>query len=191
MTLNYADADTQQFAGGELIPTGTLAKAIINVKHGQNTDPNTGVTESMHSDSKYLDLDIIISEGPYTKRHIFTKIGVAGSEKWVNMGRAQIRAILEYGRGASASNLAAYQINSLNDLHGLPCAIKVGIEKDKAGQHPDKNSVVCFLSPNPDSSTFKDFEKLQKGETAASHPAANTTAPAVATAPASNKPAWL
>lgn len=185
MTYDYSNASTEQFGGGELIPANTLAKGVINIRR-QEGNP---VTVSSNTGSHYLDLDIVISEGKYIRRHVFTKIGVKHpeSDNWVNQGRAQIRAILEYGRGASASNPAGYQINDLGDLDGLPCAIKIGIEKDKTGQYGDKNGVINFLSPNPESSTYKDFQKLQSGliDTPQEPQAAQQATPSA------GKPSWL
>lgn len=190
MSFDFSNADTQQFGGGELIPAGTLAKGIINIKRSHGN----AVTISPNTGSQYLDLDIVITEGPYARRHVFTKIGVAhpSSESWVNQGRAQIRAILEYGRGASQSNPAGYKLNDLGELDGLECAIKIGVEKDKSGQYGDRNSVMNFLSPNPQSSTFKDFQKLMaEGSSAPAAPAAPAAQPAQAPAAAGSKPAWL
>lgn len=201
MTFDFSNASTEQFGGGELIPAGTLAKGVINIKR-QN---GNAVTMSSNTGSQYLDLDIVITEGQYIRRHVFTKVGIAHpeSEAWVNQGRAQIRAILEYGRGASAANPNGYKLNDFAELDGLPCAIKIGVEKDKNGQYADKNSVMNFLSPNPESSTHKDFQKLTAGQTSPSVGAPNPgqQLPAQQSAlagtgsqggaPVGGKPSWL
>ena len=91
-------------------------------------------------------------EGPYSKRKIFDKIGLAGSDVWVNMGKARIRAILESAKGINPRDMsemamAARQISSFDELNGLDCVIKIGIERDKQGQYQDRNRVVSIITP--------------------------------------------
>jgi len=200
---DFSNAAPQQDFG--TIPDGTLAFGILNIR------PSNGnmVTQSKATEgSAYLDIEVTVSEGPFARRKIWEKIGVAGSEKWINMGRSAIRSILEVGRGASQSNMAGYQIADYAALNGLTVAMEIGIEKE-AG-YDDKNRIKAFLTPNPESSTSKKFAKLLEmkqagysGQSAApakapaasapawGAPAAGATqAPAQAT-PATNKPAWL
>jgi hypothetical protein len=173
MALDFSTAPQEQ--GGELIPDNTLAWATVNVRpkaidmgrithQGRDTPAN-----------RYLDLEIELTSGPSTGRKVFHKLGVAGSEKWVNMSMAAIRHILEVGRKAGAANPQGYMLGvNLPDgdermwmeLDGLKCAVKVGIEKGKDG-YKDKNEVKAFLSPHEGSSTNKDFAALVAGATVA------------------------
>lgn len=193
MAMNFADAPTEQ--GGEivLIPDGTLAFATVNVRPKAIDMGVVSIKGKDNPDNRYLDLMIELTSGPSVGRKIFHKLGVAGSEKWVNMSMAAIRHILEVGNGAGPGNPGGYMLGvKLADgddrmwmeLDGMQCAIKVGIEPAK-GDFKAKNSIRSFLSPNPDSPTAKDFAALQSGATMA----AGSPAPA-GTNPAVNQNAW-
>ncbi|GHT97580.1 hypothetical protein FACS1894126_1890 [Alphaproteobacteria bacterium] len=154
MDFNTAEAQTE-FA---LIPEGTIAKAILVVKSGNDfSDPF--LTRSKNSDSAYLDCEYAVIEGRYAKRRIFDKIGVEGSDAWINIGRTKIRAILESAKNINpkdASEVAAEarKIKSFDDLNRLEVVIKIGIEIDKGGVYKDKNRVVSIITP--DNSAYKE-----------------------------------
>lgn len=185
---------------GDLIPVGALSFAILkirphNLDQGMIEVHGKTLGEDGRSKSHYLDCELTLMGGPWDKRKIFTKIGVYGSEKYVNMGRTSIKAILEVGRGAGPQNMAAYGLSAspqgVNwmELDGLQVAIKVKVEKSEG--YADKNEVGVYLSPI-EPSTQKDFAKLLAGDvqpavkaataaaTAAKQPWA-TGAPATAT----------
>lgn len=178
--MDFSNAPTQQGGFGELIPAGTLAWAWL-VLRPFNLDQGLIETPSKSSDNQYLDVELTITDGPFSKRKLWDMIGVAGTEKYVQAGHAAIRHILEVGRGAGPTNPAGYQINDYTAIDQIKVAVKVTIEKGKDG-HEDKNR-VRYLSPNPASDTCADFKRLLAGDTA---PKTNT--PAAAAAPAAN--AW-
>jgi len=152
--LDYSAAPPQS-DWSEMIPNGTLARGLLFIRHynadmglvetPSKTDPKPGARQT-----KYLDCLIKILDGPYSGRQIFTKIGTDGSEKYVDMGRSSIRAILEYGRGASPTNMIAYQLADYGELDnhgdGIQVGIKVKLEPAK-GEYGEKNDVSVFLSP--------------------------------------------
>jgi hypothetical protein len=77
-------------------------------------------------------------EGPYVNRRVFDKLGVSGSEAFVNMGRSRMRAILESARGISSKDtspeaIEARKIKSFGELNDLEATIKIGIKPDKTG----------------------------------------------------------
>lgn len=182
-TFDFSNAAPQN--DFDLIPAGTLAFGVLNIRpFGPPEDPNRWETPSQSSDAQYLDCELTISEGPYNKRKIFTKIGTRGSEKYVNMGRSSIRSILEVGRNASQANMAGYQIKNYGDLNGLLVAVEVKVEK--GGQYKDKNEVQAWLTPNQESATHKKFQKLVEMKQAGYPRGNQATAPTQA-APA---PAW-
>ena len=94
--MNFNDAGSQ--ASFELIPANTIAKARLVIKSG-NDQNDPFVTKGKNGSTSYLNCEFIILEGIYAKRKIFDKIGLAGSDVWVNMGKARIRAILESAKG--------------------------------------------------------------------------------------------
>jgi hypothetical protein len=147
--IDYNDAEPQvEF---ELIPHNTIARAKIVLNPGQDpSDPF--LTESKSGDSAYLNCEFIILEGPHAKRKIFEKVGVKGTEHWVNFGRARIRAILESAKNinpkdTSEAAVRARKINSYDELDNLTVMIKIGIERDKKGLYSDKNRIVSILIP--------------------------------------------
>ncbi len=182
--FNFSDAPTEQMGSFELIPEGTKAFAIFTIR-----EPSPGIAETpskSNPNNAYLDVELTITHAPYAKRKIFDRIGVrAGQDekgqKWVNMGRASIRAILEAGNNASTTNPTGYQISKFQDLNGLKVAIEIGIEEGTDG-YQDKNIVKAYLSPNPDSNTHKKFLQIQGVDnvgqaTNAAAPAAQQAAP--------------
>lgn len=186
--FNFGDAPTEQNGDFELMPKDTLAWAILSIRPG-----DTGAPEKIsktNPNNAYLDLELIIVGGPYDKRKVWDMVGIKGSESWVNQGRASVRAMLESGFNASMDkNPAAYKISGFNDLNGAKVAIKIGVEKGQNG-YADKNKVTNYLSPNEQSSTYKDFAALNVGSVGGSQ---QESAPAQQSAPASDSdtPAWL
>jgi hypothetical protein len=92
-------------------------------------------------------------EGQYVRRKIFDKIGISGSDVWINMGKARIRAILESAKNInpkdmSEAAMAARKINSFDELDGLEMLVKIGIDSDRSGVYPDKNRVMSIITPD-------------------------------------------
>ena len=148
--MNFNDAGSQ--ASFELIPANTIAKARLVIKSG-NDQNDPFVTKGKNGSTSYLNCEFIILEGIYAKRKIFDKIGLAGSDIWVNMGKARIRAILESAKGINPKDMSevaisSRKINSFDELNGLDCVIKIGIECDKRGQYQDKNRVASIITPD-------------------------------------------
>lgn len=190
-SYNYGEAEATQ-GGGELIPDGTLAWAVVKLRP-HNLDHGLVVVPSKSSDGAYLDVELTILEGPYARRKIWDRIGVKGSEKWVENGRARIRHIIEVGNEMSEfpANHPNYRLGTKSQTSGemvfmeldeLRCAIKVGVEKGKDG-YEDKNSVRQYLSPRPSSDTHKTFLKLVAGQTQGEPQQQKA-------APTASKPAW-
>jgi hypothetical protein len=142
-----------------LIPANTIAKARLVLKSGNDfSDPF--LTRSKNGDSAYLNCEFVILEGPYAKRKIFDKIGVNGSDTWINMGKARIRAILESAKNInpkdmSESAMTARKINAFEELNGMDVVIKIGIESDRGGVYQDKNRVMSIVTP--DNFAYKDY----------------------------------
>jgi hypothetical protein len=184
----------------DVLPAGTLAFAILTIQ----PDKNTGDIETENDKgNRYLNAKLTVCEGPFAKRVLFTNINTHnGNSTAVDIGRSEIRSILEVGKGASAQNLQAYRIEGYGELSGTKVAVEVTLEPAK-GNFKEKNG-VRFLTPNPDSgSAAKKFAKLlaaSMGGYAVAAPtqiaaptwvAAAQAAPPAQVSPATNKPAWL
>jgi len=148
--MNFNSAEMQN--SFDLIPANTIAKARLILKSG-NDQCDQFITRSKTGDTAYLNCEFIILEGPYAKRKIFDKIGIEGHDRWINMGKARIRAILESAKGINPKDMSetavtARQINSFTEINNLDIVIKIGIEHDKNGMYQDKNRVVSIITPD-------------------------------------------
>lgn len=197
------DPNTKHDTAGALIPANTLAFATFKVQSLKN---------SKNSGGRYASIELIL-HGQFENRRVFDMIAdpadTKNSEAWRKMGMASLQHALEaagifdpakpesYGRFAGGG-----LVDILQALDGKRVAFKVGVEKGTDG-HQDKNRVVTYLSPNPVSSTFKQYQQLLAGGAApAPQPApapsfgqAQAPAPTATHQPApaasGNAPDWL
>ena len=199
---NFGNAPTEQGGMGEVVPEGTLAWAILKVRPF-NLDQGLVLTPSKSTEGNaYLDVELTLIDGQYERRKVWTMIGLQGSEKYVQMGMAAVRHILEVGReiqGFAATD-PKYRLGVstgaqgdmvLMELNELRCAVKIGVEKGE-GSYPDKNKIRAYLSPNPASDTFKTFMRLVSGDTAPTEkpkPAAAAATPSWSSGGQQAKPA--
>jgi hypothetical protein len=148
--MNFNDAEQQTEFG--IIPNNTIAKARLTIKPG-NDFSDSFLTRSKDGNSTYLNCEFVIMEGQFVRRKIFDKIGISGSDVWVNMGKARIRAIIESAKNInpkdmSETAMAARKINSFGELEGLEPIIKIGIESDRGGVYQDKNKIASIITPD-------------------------------------------
>jgi hypothetical protein len=148
--LNFNDAEQQmEFS---LIPANTIAKARLILKSGGDFS-DSFLTRSKNGDSAYLNCEYVILEGPYAKRKIFDKIGIEGTDQWINMGKSRIRAILESAKNINPKDTSetaqiARKINSYDELNGLEIVVIIGIESDRNGVYPNKNKIASIITPD-------------------------------------------
>lgn len=186
---DYSSAPSAQF-DDTLIPDGTLARGFLKVRP-HNLAAGAIETPPKKGKNNYLDCEITIVEGPHMNRKVWTKIMRGPDEKSLNMGNAQMKAILEFGFNASPTNPAGYRLPDdyaplwdENQGGGCPVGIKIKLEPAK-GEYKAKNDVSMYLTPNPDAgAAFKEYQRLVKGDTAPAN-----AAPAAKAAPAA-QPAW-
>lgn len=175
----------------ELIPKGTVAKAVLVVKERKSSQSTGG---------DYLSIELAIQGGQYNNRRVFGMIcnpfDENNSEAWRQMGIGAITRILESRGVFNYEDPASYeQFNSgdfnqiIEALNGAEVVIKVGIDKGKDGR-ADRNSISDWGSPNPSSNGHKLWNQANESapEAKAPVPAAKTAAPA---ATVGKKPAWL
>jgi hypothetical protein len=148
--MNFNDAEPQtEF---NLIPANTIAKTRLTIKLGGDfSDPF--LTRSKNGDSSFLNCEFTITEGQYARRKIFDKIGISGSDQWINMGKARIRAILESAKNIGPKDMsdaaqAARKIDSWDELDGLEPIVKIGVEHDRSGVYGDKNRIASIITPD-------------------------------------------
>jgi hypothetical protein len=157
--------ETKYESSSNLMPRGLLHKARLTVR---------GLKNSQASNGEYADLELVLVDGPFESRRVWPMIAnptdERNSDKWRQMSMGAIQHICEacgifradapdsYNRFANATF-----VDILKEIDGRTVAIKVGVEKGKDG-HQDKNTVAEWLSPNPNSSTAKLWDKLAKGD---------------------------
>jgi hypothetical protein len=139
--MDFNTAEPQQ--SFDLIPKATLAKVRMTIKPGGHNNPVQGwtggyATHNTASGAVYLNCEFIILEGQYAKRKIWSLIGLHSSkgDKWNDIGRSFIRAILNSARGFSEKDLspqavAARSIKSFAELDGIEFIARIDVEKNK------------------------------------------------------------
>jgi hypothetical protein len=157
--LDFNNAGQQREIG--LIDDGTIAVVQMNVRAA-----NDGwLKRSKAGDSKHLDCEFTVVDGPFAKRKfwtMFTLEGVTeGQQIAGEVSGERLRAILESARGIrpddkSDEARAGRQCNDYGDFDGLRFTAKIGIEKGKNG-FKDKNVLEAAITP--DSTAWKKVEQ--------------------------------
>lgn len=183
---DFSSAEDQQ--SYDVIPKGTIARVRMTIKPGGFNDANQGLTGGYatlsDSGAVYLNCEFVVLEGPYTRRKIWSLIGLHSPKgpTYANMGRSFIKAILNSARGFSAKDdspqaMAARRINGIGDLDGIEFTARIDVEKDQR-DGSDRNTIRTAIT--------KDHKDA--GKAATTTPSA---APAQdAAAPANNLPSW-
>jgi hypothetical protein len=156
-TMDFNSAEPQSSV---LIPHGTLAKVTLSVQPG-GAGPDGWLTPSRTSEALYLNTEAVVLEGPYTRRRVFTRIGLKGKsvnekgeDTYANRGRSLIRGILESARGIKSADQseqarAARTIGSYGDLNGLVFVARIVVESDRGDPTADKrNAVGAAIGPD-------------------------------------------
>ena len=180
MALDFNTAEKQrgQF---DLMPDGTVAPVILKMREVKLTKAK---------DAKMLDCEFIITDGEFAKRKVwglmmFEGNGTDGHKTAVNITLSRIRGMLESAYGVdpiddSPAALAARQLKEWDDLNGLRFLARIGIEKSKDPQYPDKNVIAAAVTPDEDDYNGFDPKPAPSAAPAASNGAAST----------SSKPSW-
>lgn len=170
--MNF-DQNTATIGNMELIPAGTLCKGVIVCEEAKLTkaNPEKGTTGG----GRYLSCKITVTEGPFTKRSIYTMLmdpeDQNNSEKAREMGLGQLVRMLEAVGVFDPANPVSYRAMTFDQAwlalaqrqsQGAAVAFEVGIQKGTGG-YSDKNVVRNYLSPNPKSDSFKKWQQLQAG----------------------------
>lgn len=139
--MDFNTAEPQQ--AFDLIPAGTIAKVRMMIKPGGHNDPSRGwtggyATIKYASGAIYLHCEFVVMGGLYDKRKIWSLIGLHSpkGDKWHNIGRSFIRAILNSAKGFSEEDnspqaVAARNIQSFADLDGIEFIACIDVEKNK------------------------------------------------------------
>lgn len=129
----------------DVIPAQTIARVRLNIKRGNYDDPQRGLTGGWATISDggaiYLNGDFVVVSGPYKNRHVYTLIGLHSpkGDKWANMGKEFIRAMLDSAHGlapkdTSSEAIAKRRITDFGQLNGLEFCALIGVDQDQNGE---------------------------------------------------------
>lgn len=142
----------------DLIPDGTIAPVRIEIAPG-GTDPDGLLTTAQNSDVIMLCIVATVLSGAYAEHNFWVNIMLDGGKRdkegrsiCGNIGRQQIRAILESARNIRHDDMsetasAGRRITGWNDIDGLTFWAVIGVKTDKTGNYPDKNCLKRILTP--------------------------------------------
>ena len=152
----------------ELIPAGTLAWAILTVQ---------GSRQSKETSGTYYNVALTLVGGQYEGRKVFEMIpdvyDTRNSAKWTSIAVKNITRIFESSGWFKPSDPKTYDAfvgkpfdQIMLGMDGQRVAIRIKIEESKDPAYADKNKVGEWLSPNPASGGYKDYQKLIGGQQA-------------------------
>ena len=133
------------------IPAGRY-NAIITDSDIKETKSGTG---------QMLHLTWKITDGPMANRLVFDRINIVNQNPTAEeIGQRQFSTLCRA--------VGVMQVSDTQQLHGIPCVIRVAIKIDKTGQYPDSNDV-------------KDYRQAGSVAPTAHAPASGFAAPGAAT----------
>lgn len=125
LSFNAAGIDTTD--NFELIPKGLYLAELVEDEMVQTKSGN----------GSYLKCQFEIIEGPHAGRKVFHNFNLDNpNQQAVEIARKQLAQLCE-AQGKQA-------IQDSSELYGTPITIRVGIKKDKEGQHEDQNVINAF-----------------------------------------------
>lgn len=191
---NMFDPNSGAAKAPELIPTGTLSWATIQVGAPKQSG-STGGT--------YYPVTLTLMENSYEGRKVFELIpdinDTRNSEKWIAMGKSAITRIFESAGWFNPAKPETYAVFNgkeflaiMNSIDGLRVAIKVKIEHSKDPAYADKNKVGEWLSPNPNArGGYQDYQRLIGGSGAVQQARSQAFAPAPQAPTMGQGPGWV
>lgn len=192
MSIDFNNAERQSTGSGDPIPEGTVAPVIFNLR-----EIKTG-----KSGAQGLDVEYIVTAGPYKGRKAWAWIGIAGNDTeghktMVRISHASLRAMLESAYGIEPADdkpaaMEARRVNTWEDFDGLEFVARFSVEAAKdytdqrTGETKQGKAKNTLRAVTPDDEDYRGFTPVKKGK-AAPAKANGTTA---VSAPAGNRPAW-
>lgn len=169
---NFNNAEDQM--SYELIPHKTIAKVRLLLKKGNHTTkewPDGYATLSKAGSSVYLACEFVILSSEYENRKIWSNIGLHSdnSEKYGEIGRSMIKAILNSARGLHAKDKSLEaekqrQIKSFADLDNLQVVAEITINDQ--GDKP-RNEIKTIITP--DHARYSEFMDESSSKLATSY----------------------
>jgi len=145
----------------ELIPEGTIARAILLIKPNylklEEFSSTPMFKESPHSSAKYIETEFTIVGGKFDKRKVWQNIffdGDTKNDQGVSKARVNglrtLRLLVDSMLGLDPKDVSPESNNKrkipgIDALQGQEFCIKIGIEKGTNG-YADKNRVVSPIA---------------------------------------------
>ena len=162
--MNFNNAE-QQSSPNALIPHGTECKVNMIIRPG-GVGPEVYMTQSRSSDALMLDCEFTVVAGQYARRKFWGFLILQGSsEKAVNIGRSQIRAMIESSIGIMPTDMSEQSckmrnIQNIGQIDGIEFACKVGIQKAAPNSgYEDKNRLMSVITPDN-----KSYQAVMSGQ---------------------------
>jgi len=124
--LNYQVNEDDLMQDRELLDAGEYVAVVVE----------SDIKETKARDGKYVALTFQITSGPRTGSQIWVNLNIENpNEKAVEIAQRELNSI--------GMAVGVISLKDTDQLHGIECGIKVGIEKGK-GEYPDKNKILAY-----------------------------------------------
>lgn len=192
------DAEPQK--SSELIPDGTFAKVTMTIRPG-GVDGESEIDQGLlklpnnpTSDTRMLDCEFTVTEGPHAKRKFWQMFTVQGGKVDENgvsiawkISKSTFRAMIDSALGLDPADMseAAKQkriLRGLADLNGITFVAKIKIEPSDDPRYGDQNRLDRVVLP-----TEKEWKLVIEGKDV---PASPSRSRGAGTKAASARPAW-
>lgn len=170
----------------DVIPDRTVAILQLNIRPG-NVGEGGLLKRSKSGEAEALDCELIVVEGPYTKRKFWDFMTLSGTTDGhataADISQRKLRAILESARGIRPTDVSEAakkaRVAELHEFDGIRFMARIGVEPAK-GDYRAKNFVAEVITPDR-----KEWHPIQQVEqpSRAAGKSTNTVTPIV-------KPNW-
>lgn len=192
------DAEPQKTS--ELIPDGTFAKVIMTIRPGGidgESEIDQGLLKAPNnptSDTRMLDCEFTVVEGPHAKRKLWQMFTVQGGKVDENgvsiawkISKSTFRAMIDSALGLDPADMseAAKQkriLRGLADLNGITFVAKIKIEPSEDPRYGDQNRLDRVVVP-----TEKEWKLVMDGKDVPPSPSRSRSAGGKQ---AATQPAW-
>jgi len=191
------DAEPQKT--GELIPDGAFAKVTMTIRPG-GLDGDGEIDREIlkapkdpSSDTRMLDCEFTVTEGPYMRRKFWQMFTVQGGKVDENgvsiawkISKSTFRAMIDSALGLNPEDMsdaakAKRVLRGLADLNGITFVAKIKVEPSSDPRYGDQNRLERVVQPNE-----KEWKAVMDGQDVPPNPS-RRAAPSQASA---GQPAW-
>ncbi|TPQ52711.1 hypothetical protein C2U72_01750 [Prosthecomicrobium hirschii] len=193
------DAQAQMPPVGDLIPDGTFAKVRMTIRPGfldGATPLDAGLLKAgREPDTRMLDAEFTVVEGPFVRRKFWQNFTVAGgkldekgvSKGW-NIAKASFRAMVDSALGLDPKDLgetakAKRRLRGLRDLDGITFVAQIMIEPTTNPAYKDTNRLAHVVTPDE-----PQYGPVMRGETVPPEPINAKARKAPETVPSADMP---